>query len=104
MIKSIQLHNPTRVLNLVAILVLALMTLSSSRASSGNTKVSAFAKAEYDLVFRGGRIFDGTGNPWFAGDVAVQGDRIVAVGRIPPGAGKREVDANGLALVPGFID
>ncbi|MEX2172758.1 MAG: D-aminoacylase [Pirellulaceae bacterium] len=58
----------------------------------------------YDLVIRGGRIVDGTGNPWFAGDVAVRGDRIVAVGRIPAGEAKRTIDAAGLVVAPGFID
>src|SRR5205085_636118 len=46
----------------------------------------------------------GTGNPWFAGDVAVRGDRIVAVGRVPAGAARREIDAKGLVVAPGFID
>ena len=43
----------------------------------------------YDLVIRGGKIVDGTGNPWFKGDLAIRGDRIAAVGRLvddsPPG-------------------
>ena len=58
----------------------------------------------YDLVLRNGKIVDGTGNPWYVGDVAVRGDRIVAVGRIPPAAAKREIDAKGLVVAPGFID
>src|SRR5579862_719229 len=58
----------------------------------------------YDLVIRGGRIADGTGNPWFLGDVAIQGDRIVAVGRVPAGKARREIDAKGLVVAPGFID
>jgi N-acyl-D-amino-acid deacylase len=58
----------------------------------------------YDLVIRGGRIVDGSGNPWFAGDVAIRGERIVAVGRVPAGAAKREIDAQGLVVAPGFID
>lgn len=60
--------------------------------------------AVYDLVIRSGRIVDGTGNPWFAGDVAVRGERIVALGRIPQGAARREIDATGLVVAPGFID
>jgi N-acyl-D-amino-acid deacylase len=66
--------------------------------------VAHAADPEYDLLVRNGRIVDGTGNPWFYGDVAVRGDRIVAVGRVPSGAAKREIDARGLVVAPGFID
>jgi N-acyl-D-amino-acid deacylase len=58
---------------------------------------------EYDLVIRGGRIVDGTGAPGVAGDVAIRGDRIAAVGSVP-GRGRREIDAKGLVVAPGFID
>jgi N-acyl-D-aspartate/D-glutamate deacylase len=62
------------------------------------------ADPPYDVVFRGGRVVDGTGNPWVHADVAVRGDRIAVVGRVPAGAGRREVDARGLVVAPGFID
>lgn len=58
----------------------------------------------YDLLLRNGRVVDGTGNPWFHGDVAIRGDRIVAVGRVPEATAKREIDATGLVVAPGFID
>ena len=55
------------------------------------------------IVIRGGTILDGTGGPPFAGDVAIDGDRIAAVGRLPPTEGA-EIDATGLDVAPGFID
>jgi N-acyl-D-aspartate/D-glutamate deacylase len=57
----------------------------------------------YDLVIRGGTIVDGSGGPAYVGDVAVNGDRIVAVGTVT-GAGKEEVDAAGCIVTPGFVD
>jgi N-acyl-D-amino-acid deacylase len=69
-----------------------------------STLSGAAAQEPYDLVIRHGRVVDGTGNPWFQADVAVRGDRIVAVGRIPSGRSTREIDATGLVVAPGFID
>lgn len=58
----------------------------------------------YDLLIRGGRVVDGSGNPWFHADVAVKGDRIVAVAKGLIGKARREIDASGLIVAPGFID
>jgi dihydroorotase/N-acyl-D-amino-acid deacylase len=65
------------------------------------------AASTYDVVITGGRIVDGSGNPWFHGDVGISGDRIVRVA--PPGAltgaaAGRRIDARGLVVAPGFID
>lgn len=57
-----------------------------------------------DLVIRGATLFDGTGAPRATGDLAVTGDRIVALGDCGAMQGDREIDARGLALAPGFID
>jgi N-acyl-D-aspartate/D-glutamate deacylase len=65
---------------------------------------AAPAEAPYDLVIRNGRIVDGSGNPWFYGDLAVRSGKIVAVGRVPAGPARREIDAKGLVVAPGFID
>lgn len=61
-------------------------------------------ETQYDLILRNGRIVDGTGNPWFVGDVAIKGDKIVGVGRALAGKAKREIDAKGFVIAPGFID
>lgn len=60
--------------------------------------------ASYDLVIRGGQIVDGSGNPWFAGDVGIKGGRIAAVGRLGGVAARRVIEADGLVVAPGFID
>ncbi|MGH7174047.1 MAG: amidohydrolase family protein, partial [Gemmataceae bacterium] len=62
------------------------------------------AEPSYDVVIRHGQIVDGSGNPWFQGDVAIRGDRLAAVGRVPAGKARREIDAKGLIVAPGFID
>ncbi|MDQ2951160.1 MAG: D-aminoacylase [Chloroflexota bacterium] len=58
---------------------------------------------EHDVVIRGGTVYDGSGRPPFAGDIALQGDTIASVGRVE-GKGASEVDAGGLAVAPGFIN
>ncbi|HET6229923.1 MAG TPA: D-aminoacylase [Longimicrobiaceae bacterium] len=58
----------------------------------------------YDLLIRGGRIIDGTGSPWYRGDVAIRGDRIAAVGLMPGAEARDTIDATGLIVAPGFID
>jgi N-acyl-D-amino-acid deacylase len=57
----------------------------------------------YDLLIKGGRIYDGSGLPSYLGDVAVKDGRIVETGRIN-GSAQRVVNADGLAVSPGFID
>ncbi|MBT7456286.1 MAG: D-aminoacylase [Gemmatimonadetes bacterium] len=63
--------------------------------------------ASFDTLIHGGRIIDGSGNPWFEGDVALAGDMIAAIappGQIPHSAAVRRVDATGSIVCPGFID
>ena len=56
-----------------------------------------------DLVLENGRVVDGTGNPWFFGDIGIKDGKIVEVGRIRQ-RGREEIDAGGQAISPGFID
>jgi dihydroorotase/N-acyl-D-amino-acid deacylase len=62
---------------------------------------------QYDLVISNGKVVDGTGNPWFYGDLAVQGDRIARVapaGLLRDAPARRRIDAAGLVVAPGAID
>jgi len=59
------------------------------------------------VLITGARVIDGSGNPWFYGDVAISGERIAAVeprGRINPDSASEVVDGNGMVVCPGFID
>ncbi len=56
-----------------------------------------------DLVIRGGKVLDGTGNPWFSADIGVEDGKIVKIGKIEE-KGSVEIDANGLFVSPGFVD
>ncbi|HJT01257.1 MAG TPA: D-aminoacylase [Terriglobales bacterium] len=67
--------------------------------------VAAWAQsARYDVVIRNGHIIDGTGSPWYAGDIGIRDGRIAAVGDLASAAAKRTIDAHGMVVAPGFID
>jgi N-acyl-D-amino-acid deacylase len=58
----------------------------------------------YDILIRNAHIIDGTGNPWFSGEIAVKDGRIAAIGHLGNVASTRIIDGTGLAAAPGFID
>lgn len=62
------------------------------------------AGQDYDLLLRNGRVIDGSGAPWFRGDVGIRGDEVVAIGPHLPGAGGKTIDVAGQVIAPGFID
>jgi dihydroorotase/N-acyl-D-amino-acid deacylase len=67
----------------------------------------AFAAAQgpdYDFIISGAHLVDGTGAPWVEGDIAIAGDRIVAIGDLSKASARKRLDASGLVVSPGFID
>lgn len=60
--------------------------------------------APFDLIIANGRIVDGTGAPWFRGDVGISGDRIRAIGHLAGQPARERIDATNLIVAPGFID
>jgi N-acyl-D-amino-acid deacylase len=67
--------------------------------------VAAFAvDAPFDLVITNGHIIDGTGSPWYSGDIGIRGGHIAAIGNLSAAARKRTLDAQGKVVAPGFID
>jgi dihydroorotase/N-acyl-D-amino-acid deacylase len=76
-------------------------------ACAGHARPTSESSRGYDLVIAHGRIVDGTGNPWFYGDVAISGDRIVRVtpsGVLDDAPARQRIEARGLVVSPGFID
>ena len=58
----------------------------------------------YDYIIRNGTIYDGSGSEGYVADVAISGDRVTEIGHNLPGRGKKEVDASGMAVTPGYIN
>src|SRR6516162_8063963 len=85
-------------------LIYLLLLLGFLLALTPSATTMSQGDAPFDLVLRGGKIVDVTGNPWFHGDLAVGGDKIAALGKIDLKAGKRVIDLRGLGVAPGFID
>ncbi|MXX78569.1 MAG: amidohydrolase family protein [Gemmatimonadales bacterium] len=75
-------------------------------AALGFPPVATAAAQEpaFDILLRGGRVLDGTGNPWFRADVGIRGGRIARVGDLSAAAADRVIDLDGRYVVPGFID
>jgi N-acyl-D-amino-acid deacylase len=66
---------------------------------------SSFTQQQtYDVLITGGRVLDGTGNPWFAADIAVKDGKIAAIGKLAGATARRVIDARGHYVAPGFID
>ncbi|HTH37629.1 MAG TPA: D-aminoacylase [Pyrinomonadaceae bacterium] len=82
----------------VALVLLTLSALLPVRLAA-----QAASDPAFDIVIRNGRVFDGAGNPWILADVAIKDGRFVRIGKVD-GKGKREIDARGKYVSPGWID
>src|SRR6202142_3941568 len=62
------------------------------------------AASPYDIVIQHGRIVDGTGSPWYSGDIGIRQGKIASIGNLTGAPAKRTIDARGMVVAPGFID
>jgi N-acyl-D-amino-acid deacylase len=83
------------------VLVCHLLWLS---ACASTPVLPASEAPAYDVILRGGTVYDGSGGAPFVADVAIQGDLVAAIGELRAARGRLEVDARGLAVSPGFIN
>ena len=89
------MNSPTFIRAASCLAGVAALTTISFLAAQGPT---------YDVLIHGARIADGTGNPWFNGDVAIKDGRIARVGYVGTATATRVIDGAGLIAAPGFID
>ena len=66
--------------------------------------LKAYSQNAADVLIKGGRILDGTGNSWFYGDIAIKKGKIIKIGQLNGYAALKTIDAKGLIVAPGFID
>ena len=87
-------HNLHKLLSLTLILALTVMTYAQGSVS----------QQQFDVIIRGGTVYDGTGRAPVKADVGIKGDRIATVGNLSRASAPTIIDANGLAVAPGFIN
>lgn len=89
----------------VVTLLVATATVAGVRSMARDrARQRADATDSYDVIIRGGHILDGTGNPWYADDIGIRGDKIAAIGKLGDATAKQTIDATGKIVAPGFID
>src|SRR5882724_98237 len=78
------------------ITVFAIVLVCTARPSS--------AAQTFDVLIRNGHLMDGTGSPWYSGDIGIRDGKIAALGRLHDATGRTVIDARNLLVTPGFID
>jgi len=94
------MHSALRACLLSFGFILATLVRCSSPPPSENVQ----PRQALDLVIANGHIIDGTGSPWYSGDVGIRDGRIAAIGKLADAPRKRTIDAQGKVVAPGFID
>jgi N-acyl-D-amino-acid deacylase len=85
----------------LAVVAVSIAVLSCDSPSGQSAQGQA---ARFDVLVANGRIVDGTGAPWFRGDVGISGERITAIGALSGASAATTIDASNLVIAPGFID
>jgi N-acyl-D-amino-acid deacylase len=85
-------------------LLLGFVLVLGAFSQSDSQSQSAAPSQPFDLVIAHGHIVDGTGSPWYSGDVGIRDGRIAAIGNLADAPRKRTLDAQGKVVAPGFID
>src|SRR5206468_1773157 len=85
--------NPMRALRFTALLLVPLAPLAQTPSGG-----------RYDIVISNGHIVDGSGSPWYSGQIGIRGGRIAAIGNLEAAPRTRTIDAQGKVVAPGFID
>jgi N-acyl-D-amino-acid deacylase len=75
-----------------------------SLATSASFAAAQGSAAPFDVLITNGHIIDGTGSPWYGGDVGIRNGRVAAIGHLTGAPAKRHIDAKGMVVAPGFID
>ncbi|MBI2834106.1 MAG: D-aminoacylase [Acidobacteria bacterium] len=78
--------------------------LAGTAAAGATLAASAQRSSGFDILITNGRIVDGSGAPWYRGDVGIVGDRIQAIGRLGGASAKTSIDARDMVVAPGFVD
>jgi dihydroorotase/N-acyl-D-amino-acid deacylase len=82
----------------------ALLALQLSIGTVAQRSVTAASTEPFDIVIVNGHVMDGTGSPWYSGDIGIRAGHIAAIGNLASAARKQTIDAAGKVVAPGFID
>jgi N-acyl-D-amino-acid deacylase len=94
----------SRVIILIATLAIFLGFAAHGWGHRSANDSQAAAAEKFDMIIKNGHILDGTGNPWYAADIGIRGDKIVAIGQLDADSASKTIDAAGRVVSPGFID